>query len=120
VPAGRYDETLVYAFDSDGNPQDLLDGFVYPGGDKYLYEVEPEGDLLPDLEGPIRISRAFKAATSKACLHGLIGAQLGQTAAVGGSSPLVLVSTVASAAALAANVQTPVVSQFFGCTPLGS
>jgi hypothetical protein len=73
VPAGTYDETLVYVFDGDGNPQDLLDGFVYPGGDKYLYEVEPEGDLLPDLEGPIRNSRACKAATSKACLHGLIG-----------------------------------------------
>jgi cation-transporting ATPase I len=52
-------------------------------------------------------------------LVALIGAQLGQTAVVGGSSPLVLASTVASAAALAAIVQTPVVSQFFGCTPLG-
>jgi hypothetical protein len=49
----------------------------------------------------------------------LIGTQLGQTAVVGGSSPLVLTSTAASAAALAAIVQTPVVSQFFGCTPLG-
>jgi hypothetical protein len=32
---------------------------------------------------------------------------------------LVLASSVVSAAALAAIVQTPVVSQFFGCTPLG-
>jgi cation-transporting ATPase I len=56
---------------------------------------------------------------STVSLVALIGAQLGQTAAVGGSSPLVLASTVASAAALAAIVQTPVVSQFFGCTPLG-
>jgi len=31
----------------------------------------------------------------------------------------VLASTVASAAALVVVVQTPVVSQFFGCTPLG-
>lgn len=56
---------------------------------------------------------------STVALVALIGTQLGQTAVVGGSSPLVLASTVASAAALTAIVQTPVVSQFFGCTPLG-
>ena len=56
---------------------------------------------------------------STVALVALIGTQLGQTAVVGGSSPLVLASTAASAAALAAIVQTPVVSQFFGCTPLG-
>ena len=56
---------------------------------------------------------------STVALVALVGSQLGQTAVLGGTSPLVLVSTVASAAALAAIVQTPVVSQFFGCTPLG-
>jgi len=56
---------------------------------------------------------------STVALVALVGSQLGQTAVIGGTSPLVLASTVASAAALAVVVQTPVVSQFFGCTPLG-
>ena len=52
-------------------------------------------------------------------LVGLVGTQLGQTAVVGGTSPLVLASTAASAGVLVAIVQTPVVSHFFGCTPMG-
>jgi len=56
---------------------------------------------------------------STVALVALVGTQLGQTAVVGGTSPVVLLSTVASAAVLAGIVQTPVVSQFFGCTPLG-
>ncbi|HUJ65292.1 MAG TPA: cation-transporting P-type ATPase [Acidimicrobiales bacterium] len=52
-------------------------------------------------------------------LVALVGTQLGQTAAVGGHSPLVLASTLASGAALAVIVQTPGVSHFFGCRPLG-
>ncbi len=56
---------------------------------------------------------------STVALVSLVGTQLGQTAVVGGASPLVLISSVASAASLVAIVQTPIVSQFFGCTPLG-
>jgi cation-transporting ATPase I len=52
-------------------------------------------------------------------LAALVGTQLGQTALVGAGSPLVLVSSALSGAALVAVVQTPGVSQFFGCTPLG-
>jgi cation-transporting ATPase I len=52
-------------------------------------------------------------------LVALVGSQLGQTAAAGWRSPLVVGSSVVSAAALAGIVQTPGVSQFFGCTPLG-
>jgi cation-transporting ATPase I len=52
-------------------------------------------------------------------LVGLVGTQLGQTAVVGRTSPVVLASTAASAAALVGIVQTPVVSHFFGCTPMG-
>ena len=52
-------------------------------------------------------------------LVALVGTQLGQTAVSGGTSPVVLASTLASGAALVGIVQTPVVSQFFGCTPLG-
>ena len=56
---------------------------------------------------------------STVALVALVGTQLGQTALVGGSSPIVLGSTVVSAAALVGIVQTPGVSHFFGCTPLG-
>ncbi|MEU6072561.1 HAD-IC family P-type ATPase [Micromonospora sp. NPDC047074] len=52
-------------------------------------------------------------------LVSLVGTQLGQTVLAGGTSPAVLASTVASAGVLAVVVQTPGVSQFFGCTPLG-
>jgi cation-transporting ATPase I len=52
-------------------------------------------------------------------LVALVGTQLGQTAAAGGTSPFVLGAVLASGVALAAVVQTPGVSQFFGCTPLG-
>jgi magnesium-transporting ATPase (P-type) len=52
-------------------------------------------------------------------LAALVGSQLGQTLATGGPSPAVLASSLGSAAALAAIIQTPGVSQFFGCTPLG-
>jgi magnesium-transporting ATPase (P-type) len=52
-------------------------------------------------------------------LAALVGTQLGQTLLAGGLSPTVLAATVGSAAVLAAIIQTPGVSQFFGCTPLG-
>jgi cation-transporting ATPase I len=51
-------------------------------------------------------------------LAALVGTQLGQTLLVGGGNPVVVVTSLGSAAALAAVIQTPVVSQFFGCTPL--
>ncbi len=52
-------------------------------------------------------------------LAALVGTQLGQTLAVGGRTPLVAATGLGSAVALAAIIQTPGVSQFFGCTPLG-
>jgi cation-transporting P-type ATPase I len=51
-------------------------------------------------------------------LAALIASQLGQTAWAGRRSPLVVLTAAASLAALAAVVQTPGVSRFFGCTPL--
>jgi cation-transporting ATPase I len=51
-------------------------------------------------------------------LAALITTQLGQTAWAGRRSPLVLVTAAASLAVLAAVVQTPGLSRFFGCTPL--
>jgi magnesium-transporting ATPase (P-type) len=52
-------------------------------------------------------------------LASLIGTQLGQTVLAGGTSPAVLAATLGSVGVLVAVVQTPGVSQFFGCTPLG-
>ncbi|MFC4019587.1 HAD-IC family P-type ATPase [Micromonospora sp. GCM10011542] len=52
-------------------------------------------------------------------LVSLVGTQLGQTVLAGGTSPAVLASTAASLGALVVVVQTPGLSQFFGCTPLG-
>ena len=52
-------------------------------------------------------------------LTALVGTQLGQTVFVGGRAGSVIGSSVASAAALAVVVQTPVLSGFFGCSPLG-
>jgi cation-transporting P-type ATPase I len=51
-------------------------------------------------------------------LVALVGTQLAQTIAAGGRDPLVLASGVASFAALGIIVQVPVLSQFFGSTPL--
>lgn len=52
-------------------------------------------------------------------LAALVGTQLGQTLVTGRHSPLVVGTCVASAVTLVAVVETPVVSRFFGCTPLG-
>jgi cation-transporting ATPase I len=52
-------------------------------------------------------------------LAALVTTQLGQTLLMGRRSPLVLVTCVASAAVLVGIVETPGISQFFGCTPLG-
>lgn len=52
-------------------------------------------------------------------LAAVVGAELGQTLLVGGRSPAVAAACLASTGVLVAVVQTPGVSQFFGCTPLG-
>ncbi|MCM0675612.1 cation-translocating P-type ATPase, partial [Micromonospora phytophila] len=52
-------------------------------------------------------------------LVSLVGTQLGQTVLAGGTSPAVLASTAASLGVLVTVVQTPGLSHFFGCTPLG-
>ena len=52
-------------------------------------------------------------------LLALVGTQLGQTMASGGYSRPVVLTSVASAGALAMLVQTPGISHFFGCRPLG-
>ena len=64
-------------------------------------------------------STGTRRRASTVALAALVGSQLGQTAVVGETSPVVLGSTIVSAGALFGIVQTPGVSQFFGCTPLG-
>jgi hypothetical protein len=44
---------------------------------------------------------------------------MGQTLASGITNPLVVAAAAGSTALLVAIIQTPGVSQFFGCTPLG-
>jgi len=57
--------------------------------------------------------------TRTIALAALVGCQLGQTLAVGGTDRAVIASSIGSAAVLVGVIQTPGVSQFFGCTPLG-
>ncbi len=52
-------------------------------------------------------------------LAALVGTELGQTLLVGGRSPAVAAAGLVSTGALVAIVQTPGLSHFFGCTPLG-
>jgi hypothetical protein len=61
--------------------------------------------------------RARRASTVG--LAALVGTQLGQTTLGSGADPLVIGAALGSAALLVGIVQTPGVSQFFGCTPLG-
>jgi magnesium-transporting ATPase (P-type) len=61
--------------------------------------------------------RSQRAST--VALAALVGTQLGQTLIVGGKDRTVLAAGLGSAALLTAIIQTPGVSQFFGCTPLG-
>ncbi|WP_158845990.1 cation-translocating P-type ATPase [Saccharothrix deserti] len=61
--------------------------------------------------------RSRRAST--VALAALVGTQLGQTLVTGGLDRSVLAAGLGSVAALGAVIQTPGVSQFFGCTPLG-
>ncbi len=66
-----------------------------------------------------RFTPGTQRRTSTMALCGLVGTQLAQTLRGRWRSPLVVGTAVGSALALGAVVQTPGVSQFFGCTPLG-
>ncbi|MFJ8077095.1 HAD-IC family P-type ATPase [Streptomyces sp. NPDC096176] len=56
---------------------------------------------------------------STVSLAAVVGTQLAQTLTAGGTDRNVLVAGLGSAAVLVAIIQTPGISQFFGCTPLG-
>jgi cation-transporting ATPase I len=52
-------------------------------------------------------------------LTALVTTQLAQTLVTRSHSPLVVATALGSAGVLVGIIQTPVLSQFFGCTPLG-
>jgi len=52
-------------------------------------------------------------------LTALVTTQLAQTLLTRRHSPLVVATALGSAGVLVGIIQTPVISQFFGCTPLG-
>jgi calcium-translocating P-type ATPase len=56
---------------------------------------------------------------STVALTALVATQLGQTLVTGGADRTVLAAGLGSVAVLGGVVQTPGLSQFFGCTPLG-
>jgi cation-transporting ATPase I len=61
--------------------------------------------------------RPRRASTT--ALIALVGTQLGQTVISSYRDPTTVIAAVGSAAVLAGIVQTPVLSNMFGCTPLG-
>ncbi|MEV0692408.1 cation-translocating P-type ATPase [Streptomyces sp. NPDC050388] len=66
-----------------------------------------------------RLTPGTNRRSTTMALCGVVGAQLVQTLSGRRHSPLVWTTALGSAAVLAALVQTPGVSHFFGCTPLG-
>ncbi|MFJ5559331.1 cation-translocating P-type ATPase [Streptomyces sp. NPDC093250] len=66
-----------------------------------------------------RLTPGTERRSTTMALCGVVGAQLVQTLTGRRHSPLLWVTALGSAAVLAALVQTPGVSHFFGCAPLG-
>ncbi|MEU6019027.1 cation-translocating P-type ATPase [Streptomyces sp. NPDC047515] len=66
-----------------------------------------------------RLTPGTARRTSTMALCGVVGAQLTQILLGRRRSPLILATVLGTAAFLIALVQTPVVSHFFDCTPLG-
>ncbi|MDT9701344.1 cation-translocating P-type ATPase [Streptomyces sp. P17] len=75
------------------------------------------GAVAAWLIGRFTPGTARRSTTMALCA--VVGTQLAQTLADRRDSPLVRVTSLGSAAALVALVQTPGVSRLFGCTPLG-
>jgi cation-transporting P-type ATPase I len=66
-----------------------------------------------------RMTGVTSRRASTTALVSIVGAQLGQTLAAGWRSPSVVAASLGSTAGLIAVIQTPGISQFFGCRPLG-
>jgi hypothetical protein len=68
---------------------------------------------------PVARIMGSRERASTVGLLALVGTQLGQTLMSGGFSRPVVMTSALSAAALGLTVQTPGLSHFFGCRPLG-
>jgi cation-transporting P-type ATPase I len=66
-----------------------------------------------------RYTPGSERRTATMGLAALVTTQLAQTLLTRQHSPLVVATALGSAGVLVGIIQTPVVSQFFGCTPLG-
>jgi cation-transporting ATPase I len=66
-----------------------------------------------------RMTGLTRGRAGTVALVSIVGSQLGQTLVAGRRNPLVVGSALASAACMAGVVQTPGLSHFFGCRPLG-
>lgn len=66
-----------------------------------------------------RYTPGTERRTATMGLTALVATQLAQTLLTRRHSPLVVATALGSAGVLVGIVQTPVISQFFGCTPLG-
>jgi cation-transporting ATPase I len=105
------------------SPEDLLrEGPDASLGGALMRDVLTRGALTAGAAGSgwvvARATGSGRRASTVA-LVSLVGAQLGQTALLSNGSPLVLGASALSAVALGGVVQTPGLSHFFGCRPLG-
>ena len=66
---GQYDDSLAYVVEGDGDPLSLVGTFVFAGTDRYLFEVDPEGELHRGVRSPIWAERACKSAIVKRCVY---------------------------------------------------
>ncbi|MFF8595640.1 HAD-IC family P-type ATPase [Streptomyces sp. NPDC015220] len=103
-----------------GSPEDAAGGVL---GEPLIRQIRHRalttclGAVTAWLIGRFTPGTARRSGTMALC--GVVGTQLAQTLLDRRDSPLVQLTSLGSAVALVALVQTPGVSRVFGCTPLG-
>ncbi|MFI1534892.1 HAD-IC family P-type ATPase [Streptomyces anandii] len=103
-----------------GSPEDAAGGVL---GEPLIRQIRHRamttclGAVTAWLIGRFTPGTTRRSGTMALC--GVVGTQLAQTLLDRRDSPLVRVTSLGSAVALVALVQTPGVSRLFGCTPLG-
>ncbi|MFR0354381.1 cation-translocating P-type ATPase [Streptomyces sediminimaris] len=102
-----------------GRPEDTLDVLGRPLITQIRHRAltTTVGAVAAWLFGRFTPGTARRSGTMALC--GVVGTQLAQTLLDRRDSPLVRATSIGSAVALFALVQTPGVSRLFGCTPLG-
>ncbi len=103
-----------------GSPEDVAGGVL---GEPLIRQIRHRalttclGAVTAWLIGRFTPGTARRSGTMALC--GVVGTQLAQTLLDRRDSPLVRLTSLGSALALVAMIQTPGVSRLFGCTPLG-